>query len=315
MSHPVLTAMRDAIQTDPGNRGLATDPHDNLFTACAGDFEEACRSIADESRPALAIVTGFLIAHADPPCGETDGPLGALFLARALAPAGVRVAVLTDSHSQAALAAGLAACDLSDHVPLLTLPQPSHPWDDWFARDWKAFVTEAFRPTHLLALERPGPSRVTDRCHNMRGVDITRYTCPAHLLFEDASRQFPRLQTIGIGDGGNEIGMGKIPGATIQRNVPNGGQIACRVPTDHLIVAGVSNWGAYALAAGVRYLRGVAHDSTLFDPEHERKLLELMVERGPLVDGPSGKRQATVDGLTFEEYSKPLVQLGAILRG
>ena len=37
----------------------------------------------------------------------------------------------------------------------------------------------------------------------------------------------------------------------------NGDLIHCRVPTDHLIVAGVSNWGAYALAAGIYVLRGV----------------------------------------------------------
>ena len=44
-----------------------------------------------------------------------------------------------------------------------------------------------------------------------------------------------------LGDGGNEIGMGKIPHETIVKNIPNGDLIHCRVPTDHLIVAGVSN--------------------------------------------------------------------------
>ena len=38
--------------------------------------------------------------------------------------------------------------------------------------------------------------------------------------------------------------MGKIPHETIVKNIPNGDLIHCRVPTDHLIVAGVSNWGA-----------------------------------------------------------------------
>ena len=38
-----LAAILAAVQTDPGNRGLARDPHDNLFTATAGDFEAACR--------------------------------------------------------------------------------------------------------------------------------------------------------------------------------------------------------------------------------------------------------------------------------
>ena len=42
--------------------------------------------------------------------------------------------------------------------------------------------------------------------------------------------------------------MGKLPWATIRKNVPQGGVVACRVATDYLIVAGVSNWGAYALS-------------------------------------------------------------------
>jgi hypothetical protein len=312
MSDPVLTAMRDAIQVDPGGRGLATDPDDNLFTACPDDFEAACRSVATPTQPSIAVVTGFLIPHTEPPSGETDGPLGALFLARALAPIGVRVALLTDLHSKAALDAGLAACGLTEQTPLWTFPPRSHPRDEWMAADRAGL---GFGPTHLLALERVGPVHGSDRCHNMRGVDITEHTTPAHLLFEHAALREPPPVTIGVGDGGNEIGMGKIPRETIRRNIPNGDRIACRVATDHLIVTGVSNWGAYALAAGVRYLRGVPHDPTLFDPGHELELLKLMVERGPLVDGPSGKRQATVDGLTFEDYAKPLVRLGEILRG
>ncbi len=120
------------------------------------------------------------------------------------------------------------------------------------------------------------------------------------------------LTTIGIGDGGNEIGMGKIPWRTIQRNIPNGGLIACRVPTDFLIVAGVSNWGAYALAAGVALLRGRPLLPDLFDVERERDILRIMVEQGPLVDGVTGKPTVTVDGLAFEEYARPLRQLGEL---
>ena len=139
----------------------------------------------------------------------------------------------------------------------------------------------------------------------MRGRDISAYMAPAHRLFEDAE-QSPRITTIGIGDGGNEIGMGKIPWDVIRRNVPNGGLIACRVPTDHLIVCGVSNWGAYALAAGVALLRGTKLAPNLFDVERERELLRIMVEKGPLVDGVTGKPTATVDGLSFDEYVRPL---------
>src|SRR5262249_31925838 len=119
------------------------------------------------------------------------------------------------------------------------------------------------------------PAARQNRCFTMRGRDVTDLMSRAYELFEQ--REYPRNKrppTIGIGDGGNEIGMGKIAWETIHRNVPNGGLIACRVPTDHLIVAGVSNWGAYALAAGVALLSGVKLPAELFDPDRERAILQ-----------------------------------------
>jgi hypothetical protein len=148
----------------------------------------------------------------------------------------------------------------------------------------------------------------------MRALDVTPHTAPAHLLIESVAAQGPPVTTIGIGDGGNEIGMGKLPWDTIRRNIPNGDRIACRVPTDHLIVAGVSNWGAYALAAGVLLLRHEKGDANLFDPDCERELLRVMVERGPLVDGVLGRPSVTVDGLTWEQYAAPLAAMGRLLR-
>jgi hypothetical protein len=338
MSAVVLQAMRDLIQEDVGNRGLRTDPEANLITAYPGDFEAACRSLAETPNAGLAIVTGFLIPHAQPPSGETDGPLGALFLARSLVPLGVRVALVTDPFCRRALSIGLEACGLGATVPLITLPPPGHPWEVYLQLDWRKSFQGHFPLTHLLAVERVGPNHTTEslrrqtgtrteelaqfeqevplnrreRCYSLRGRDLTAYMCPAHLLFEAAKRQVPRLTTIGIGDGGNEIGMGKIPWAVIKRNIPNGGLIACRVPTDYLIVCGLSNWGAYGMGTGVRYLRGAAPDHELFDVGREQELLRLMVDCGPLVDGVSGRREATVDGLAFHAYVQILSRLAAL---
>jgi len=195
--------------------------------------------------------------------------------------------------------------------------------------------------TQLIALERSGPSHTPeslqlqpgtteetvrqftwevpgehhDRCHTMKGRDITASMSQAHLLFEAAARQSPPVTTIGIGDGGNEIGMGKIPWDIIRRNISNGGMVACRVPTDHLIVCGISNWGAYGLAAGVLALSGGPFDPALFDAERERELLQVMVERGPLVDGVTGEPTVSVDGLEFDRYVEPLRRLGTLLGG
>ena len=71
------------------------------------------------------------------------------------------------------------------------------------------------------------PIHYHDRYHTMKGRDITGHMSPAHWLFEEAPSALP-ITTIGIGDGGNEIGMGKIPWDIIRRNIPGGGQVACR---------------------------------------------------------------------------------------
>ena len=270
-----LAAILAAIQTDPGNRGLA-----ELFTACPGDFATVCRSISEVEYPGLWIVTGFYIPTAEPPAFETDGPLGALFLMRAL----TRVR-------------GTSSCRAE--LPV----QGAVGWGMRFA-DYE--YAECVSPSHVIFLERGGPS-AGGRRHTMRGQDITAHVDPNH-------EQIPSgVITIGIGDGGNEIGMGKIPHEIVARNIPNGDLIHCRVPTDHLIVAGVSNWGAYALAAGIYVLRGIKPPADLFDPDREREILEVMVKHGPLVDGVTGKQTATVDGLTWDEYVKPLIRIREIL--
>ena len=62
-----------------------------------------------------------------------------------------------------------------------------------------------------------------------------------------------KITTIGIGDGGNEIGMGKVQQKVIE-HIQNGRNIACAVATDHLVTAGVSNWGGSALVAALHVL-------------------------------------------------------------
>ncbi len=339
----ILNRLRDAVQEDVGCRGLRADPHDNPIDATRGDFAAACRSIAAHPQPCVAVVTGFTIPGTDPPTAETDGPLGALSLARALTPLGIGVALAADTTAVPALAAGLAACDLTGRVPLATLPDAPGGYDGTIRERFQSlrprylldFTAAVGSFTHLVALERIGPGHTREsiaregegaawelfprevpperqgRCHSMRGRDVTAHTRPAHLLFEaPAGAMVGGYATIGIGDGGN----GKLAWETIRRNVPNGGLLACRVPTDHLIVAGVSNWGAYALAAGVRHLRGASRDDALFDIDVERELLRVLVEAGPLVDGVTGERTATVDGLTFERYAAALAAVGGGVR-
>lgn len=337
-----LDAILALVQTDPGGRGLRSDPTDNLITATAGDFHAACRLIAEHPCPRVGIVTGFTIPTARPPVGETDGPPGAIHLARALTGLGIQVSIASDGTSLTALRAGVAEARLDD-VAVIELPDRPGAYGRSIADNFTHDRTDYLNEFHsragdvniLIALERVGPSHTLEslrqqgspvstesflreappgqlgRCYSMRGRDLTDLTRPAHLLFET-----PRtvttggLTTIGIGDGGNEIGMGRVPWDTIRRNITNGGLVACRVRTDALIVAGISNWGAWALAAGVRLLRGAAPDSALYDPAVEQRLLEVMISAGPLVDGVTLQPTLTVDGQPFDDYIATLTRIG-----
>jgi hypothetical protein len=335
----LLREILEVIQQDVGNRGLAKDPAANLFNACPEDFVEGCRSLADQKDAHLGVVTGFWIPGAE--CGETDGPLGAVYLARTLPELGIPVVLVSDPFCRSALDAGLAACCQAAFSPVLdvqpSIDRPMSPKEarERYARWWE----HAPSLTHLLALERVGwshdpstfcpPVTVTTDfetlrqfleevpvermvgCYTMRGVDISDKMRDASRLFEYRKEG---VVTIGVGDGGNEIGMGKIPWSVIRNNIPNGGRIACRVATDFLIVAGVSNWGAYALASGVALMKDITPPAEWFDADRERAILREMVEKGPLVDGVTGQRIDQVDGLTFDEYIKPLRKIERIVR-
>ena len=146
----------------------------------------------------------------------------------------------------------------------------------------------------------------------MRGLDITAVHAAVHAEYVEILRRDHPV-TIGIGDGGNEIGMGSIPAATMAKNIVNAEQVRCVVPCDHLIVAGVSNWGAYAVAAGVLLLRGGRVPVELFDAEAVRTMIEILAKMGPLVDGVTGRPEATVDGLPWDVYAAPLVRIREIL--
>src|SRR5262245_4172823 len=156
MSDPLLR-MQELIQEDIGFRGLRADPNDNLISACPDDFRAACASLARAERPSVAVVTGFYIPHGEPACGETDGPLGAIFLARALIPLGYRVALITDPFCGQALEVGIHACGLAGQVPVVRVPPANESWDTFVQGNWRDLVERAGL-THLIALERVGPS-------------------------------------------------------------------------------------------------------------------------------------------------------------
>jgi len=107
-----------------------------------------------------------------------------------------------------------------------------------------------------------------------------------------------RPVTVGIGDGGNEIGMGTVR-ARIARLDALRARIATVVPVDHLVVAGVSNWGGYGIVAALARLTG---SDLLHTPDIERRLITACVAVGAC-DGVTRRREPTVDGLAADTHA------------
>jgi hypothetical protein len=113
------------------------------------------------------------------------------------------------------------------------------------------------------------------------------------------------LVTIGVGDGGNEVGMGNARGA-LSRQGALMARIASSVRVDHLVVAGVSNWGAYGI---VTQLGRLAGQPLLHTPDDERRLIAACVDAGA-VDGVTRQRERTVDRMDADTHAAIVALLG-----
>jgi D-glutamate cyclase len=285
---------------------------------------------------------------------ETDGPPGALYLARALMALGVEPLVVSDRYALPLLAVGCDAWQLDRRI-LVEFPfedgdsaaaartRNGPSWDAKTDHWLDAFFAAGpgNRLSHIIAIERAGPSHTLESfqkqsraavapsdffsadvpaedrnlCHNMHGQSINGWTAKTHRLFEWISEKHLPLVTIGIGDGGNEIGMGRFAWELLVKAIggAQAGRIACRIPTDFALIAGVSNWAAYALALTVCRLRGQADLGRGWTAPEQRELIELMVQKAGAVDGLSLRREATVDGLPLETFLQPIVEIRNLL--
>ena len=108
--------------------------------------------------------------------------------------------------------------------------------------------------------------------------------------------------------------MGKLPSALISAEVPNGAAIASVTACDHLIVAGVSNWGAYGLMAALAVLRPQWRGAMLafLTAERELAVTTAIVEKAGAVDGVTARNEATVDGFGPEIYRTLIEELRCI---
>jgi hypothetical protein len=258
---------------DPGGRGIA-----RFFVA--GAAAHAARALRRAKR--VVLTTGFSVGPGMP---ETDGPPGTASLGRALRLLGAEVTYITDAAALPPLQAALGA--LGEPTPIVTF----HVAGD--ARLTARRLLAEHAPTHLISVERPGRTGTGDYL-SMRGESVREWNAPLDALFLEASR---RVITVGVGDGGNEIGMGALR-ARLAGAGPRIRKVASVVSARHPVVAGVSNWGAYGI---VVELSRLARRPLLHTGEEERRMIEACVKAGA-VDGITRKHEATVDALPVEAH-------------
>ena len=268
------------IILDHDRRGIAAlRPH------LPADYcEKAARLILDSPGSAV-IVTGFYILAADAP--ETDGPPGAVFLGEALASLGYEITYVADRHS-----APLLAAIGGPNIKVVDFPITDEEGSKRFAEN----LVAELEPSLLIAIERCGVSS-DGLFRNMHGQDISRYNARTDYLFSG------HPNTVGIGDGGNEIGMGSV--ASVVAASPTLVRMPCVTPTARLIASSVSNWGGYGLVAALSKLAG---RNLLPSVEAEQDLIRRTVDAGA-VDGITNLPEYKVDGFTLTENSQTVERL------
>ncbi|XP_067311520.1 D-glutamate cyclase, mitochondrial isoform X2 [Pseudorasbora parva] len=313
-----IRKIEELVVEDPGARGIRA-----LFLQ--DELLKACLSLSHSS--SVLITTGFPTHYMHNPPEETDGPPGAIAMAAMLQALRKEVVIVTDERAlemnqhimQDAVKKGV----IKTAVPVISF-QSNGPDSalHFLCRDGDPTKP---RFDHLVAIERSGRA-VDGNYYNMRGVNIGHLVDSIDDLFTTAST-ISGITTTGIGDGGNELGMGKVK-AAVKAYMPNGNLIACDVAADFAITAGVSNWGGYAVACALyvlnicpihwRYLqRGLGLSPTpdqqslwsacLPTIAKEEDMLHILVKYG-VRSGKTANLGLEVDGLSFHPYHSDIIQ-------
>ena len=229
----LISEMEKVILEDPGKRGVA-----HLLQE--SDLLKSVLVLSHADR--VAVTTGFPVCEDQEVKEETDGLPGALSICQALLALGKDVTLLCDNSAyqlyQSCIDHMTSLGALKNTVDVLSYSTASElvksaeggspPWDV------------------LLAIERAGRNKQGSHCTmSGRTVEVE----PMDDIFVSLNSH-PLVSTICIGDGGNELGMGKVYDKVVE-HIPKGDIIACETACDYVVAAGVSNWAGIAISLGL----------------------------------------------------------------
>lgn len=273
------------IITDNDKRGISMLLPHVSDTVC----EDAANIILNNPNKAI-ILTGFYILSAG--AAETDGPIGAIAIGNALKKIGYQVTYITDEFSQPPIKKILSADDNLEIFPMQNHEQSAITADK---------MISDLNPSLIISIERCGPTVDGDYL-NSRGKKIEEFNSKTEYLLNN------NIPSIGIGDGGNEIGMGNLK--HIIKNSTELSNPPCITTTDLLIPASTSNWGGYGLVAG---LSKITNKNLLPSIPEDEKLIKDFVDAGG-VDGITATSSYKVDSFELEVNSSILNRLHKLIQ-
>ncbi|MBM04241.1 MAG: hypothetical protein CL766_05600 [Chloroflexi bacterium] len=279
----MLNTIEDIILSKDG-RGIS-----NLRDNLSKDYCKQAAKFVLKNKGVVMITTGFYIAKAR--ASETDGPPGAIAIGNALDQLGYTVIYVSDKYTVKYLSAMKKNNALIVEFPIE---------EDLSSKNFAMNIINKYKPQLIISIERCGFDE-TFSYRNMHGVDFSNYNAKIDYLFSN------KINSVGIGDGGNEIGMGDF----IEKIVETSSLV--RYPsitkTTFSIIASVSNWGGYGLVAA---LSNIVGENLLISIEEEIKLINTLVDLGA-VDGFSAKNINKVDGFNLQDNSFALINLHELI--
>ena len=261
------------LSTQIENLLVARNPRDmqTLQAALVPGYYLRAAQLLQNARGEVLIGTGFPVAGTY----ETDGPVGAIALYRALETLGAEPILVCG--------APLADTIASDYrVHKISLGEPA------VSKVEAQNALQQYQPSLVISIERPGMA-ADGKYYNMRGEDISPACASFDYFLSTAS-----CPTIGIGDGGNEIGMGNVAKTLEQLSI-----IPSATCCDELVIADVSNWAAQGLIAMLSVLR----QQDMLLGWDNLAILQYLSDRGS-VDGVTRENRLTEDGLSADISEK-----------
>lgn len=286
-------------------------------------FERLRNGIENSGSDSVLILTGFVV----PPWlkAETDGPVGSASLARSLnlawnlTPVIVTEPTWVSSMGELMKYSGFGL--RRDYSKKKGKDEYRNAFVEPFTLEMEKAKKQAdslisrVSPAAVISIEKASPNS-KGVYHSGVGVDISPLSAKADTLIDAAKEN--GIPTIGIGDAGNEIGMGCIE-KQVREILPTGndcgcpchGGVASSVSTDSLIVAGTSNWGASALESLISF--HFKSSELLHDGKMEEFLIAKSAELG-YINPASGLAEAGVDAIPADIHGSLVNILNFIVK-